>query len=68
VLLLLGVILWRGGVGLRALAAGNAATAIAGIVWLALGSGFSAAGGAVVTVTIAALVGLAAAQVATLRA
>lgn len=67
-LLLLGGVLWQSGIELRALAAGNAATAIAGIVWLVLGSGFSTAGGAVVAVTVAGLVGLAAAQVVTLRA
>jgi hypothetical protein len=37
-------------------------------VWLGLASGFSAAGAALVTVTVAGLVGLAAAQAATLRA
>jgi hypothetical protein len=67
-LLLLGGVLWRGGIGLRPLAAGNALAAIAGIVWLGLASGFSSPGGALVAVTVAGLVGLAAAQVATLRA
>jgi hypothetical protein len=52
---------------LRALAAGNALTAGAGVAWLGLASGFSSAGGAVVVVTVAGLGGLAAAQVATLR-
>jgi hypothetical protein len=67
-LLLLGAVLWRGRIGLGALVTGNVATAIAGIVWLVLASGFSAAGGVLVAVTVAALVSLAAAQVATLRA
>jgi hypothetical protein len=67
-LLVLGAVLWRGGIGLPALAAGNALTAIAGLVWLGLASGFSAAGAALVAVTVAGLVGLAAAQAATLRA
>jgi hypothetical protein len=67
-LLLLGAVLWGGGIELLALAAGNVMTAIAGIVWLALGSGFSTAGSALVAVTVAGLVALAAAQVATLRA
>jgi hypothetical protein len=66
-LLLLGGVLWRGGIGLRALAAGNALAAGAGVAWLGLASGFSSAGGAVVVVTVAGLGGLAAAQVATLR-
>jgi hypothetical protein len=68
VLLLLGGFLWRGGIGLGPLAAGNALAAIAGIVWLGLASGFSSVGVALVAVTVAGLVGLAAAQVATLRA
>jgi hypothetical protein len=67
-LLVLGAVLWRGEIGLHALAAGNALTAIAGLVWLGLASGFSAAGAALVAVTVAGLVGLAAAQAATLRA
>jgi len=41
--------------------AGNALTAIAGLVWLGLASGFSAAGAALAAVTVAGLVGLAAA-------
>jgi hypothetical protein len=67
-LLVLGAVLWRGEIGPHALAAGNALTAIAGLVWLGLASGFSAAGAALVAVTVAGLVGLAAAQAATLRA
>jgi hypothetical protein len=65
--LVLGAVLWRGGIGLQALVAGNALTAIAGLVWLGLASGFSAAGAALAAVTVAGLVGLAAAQAATLR-
>jgi hypothetical protein len=67
-LLLLGVVLWQGRIGLSALATGNATTAIAATVWLALASGFSATGGAVIAATVIGLVGLAAVQVATLRA
>jgi hypothetical protein len=67
-LLLLGVVLWRGWVGVAALAIGNLATALAAVVWLAGGSGFSSAGAAVVLVAAAGLVVLGAAQVATLRA
>ena len=67
-LLVLAVLIWSGRVGLRALAACNAASAVAGIVCLAAVSGFSSAGAAVVGVTVAVLAGLAAAQAATLRA
>lgn len=67
-LLLLGVLLWHGRIGLSALATGNAVTAIAATAWLALASGFSATGGAIVGATVIGLVGLAAVQVATLRA
>jgi hypothetical protein len=67
-LLVLAVLIWSGRVGLRALAVCNAASAVAGIVWLTAVSGFSSAGAAVVGVTVAVLAGLAAAQAATLRA
>jgi hypothetical protein len=67
-LLLLAVLIWSGRVSLRALVMCNAASALAGIVWLAAVSGFSTAGTIVVGVTVAGLAGLAAAQAATLRA
>jgi hypothetical protein len=67
-LVLLGVAIWRGLVGKRELAVGNALSALAGIVWLAAASGFSAAGTLVVAVTVAGLAVLAAVQAATLRA
>jgi len=67
-LVVLGGALWRGRIGLPVLAAGNALTALGGIVWLLLASGFSGAGGALVAVTVTGLVGLAVAQAATLRA
>jgi len=68
ILVVLGLVIWSGRVGLKDLAAGNAASAIAGLVWLAVVSGFSSAGVAVVAATIAGLACLAAAQAATLRA
>ena len=43
-LLVLAVLIWSGRVGLRALVVCNAASALAGIVWLAAVSGFSTAG------------------------
>jgi hypothetical protein len=66
--LLLGVavVIWRG-VPIKALAAGNVATAALAVVWLAAASGFSTAGTVVLVVTAGALVALAAAQVAALR-
>ena len=67
-LVVLGFAIWRGRLGLRELALGNAAGAIAGLVWLVAVSGFSAAGTAVVALTVACLAALAAAQAATLRA
>ena len=60
-------ILWTARIGLRALLAANIATALAGIVWLALAGGFSSGGRAIVVAAAAALVGLAAAEAATLR-
>jgi hypothetical protein len=67
VLLGVAVLLWSGRVSLAPLAAGNVLTAIAAIAWLGFGSGFSAAGAAVLAATAAGLVALAAVQVATLR-
>jgi hypothetical protein len=67
-LLVLGGVIWSGRVGLRELAIGNAASAIAGLAWLLLASGWSSAGAALVGVTVAVLGVLAAAQAATLRA
>jgi hypothetical protein len=59
--------LWRGRVPLSTLAIANLATAIAALVWLALDSGFSSVGAAIVAVTAIALLCLAAMQAATLR-
>ena len=67
-LVVLAVVIWSGRISLRALVVANAASALAGIVWLAAVSGFSTAGTIVVAVTVAGLAGLAAAQAATLRA
>jgi hypothetical protein len=67
-LVLLGAVIWSVRIPLRVLAAGNAIAALAGIVWLAAGAGFSAKGTAVVAITVAGLACLAAAQAATLRA
>ena len=75
-LISLGVVIWVGRLGIRALAVGNAVgvaggeavSAVAGIVWLVAVSGFSAAGTAIVIVAVAGLAGLAAAQALSLRA
>jgi hypothetical protein len=61
-------LIWSGRVGVRALAIGNAVSAFAGLMWLIVADGWSAAGAVLVGVTVAGLVVLAAAQVATLRA
>jgi hypothetical protein len=61
-------LIWAGWIGLRELALGNALAAVAGVIWLLAADGWSAAGAAVVGVTVAALAVLAAAQAATLRA
>ena len=61
-------LIWSGRVGLRALAIGNAVSALAGLVWLLAAKGWSAAGTSLVGVTVAVLAVLAAAQAATLRA
>ena len=61
-------LIWSGRVGLRALALGNAAGALLGLLWLLAADGWSAAGAAIVGVTVGALAVLAAAQAATLRA
>jgi hypothetical protein len=61
-------LIWSGRVELRALALGNAVSALAGLVWLLAADGWSTAGAVVVVVTVAALAVLAAAQAATLRA
>jgi hypothetical protein len=66
-LLVLAVVLWRGGISVAALAAGNWATAVVAVVWFAAASGFSTAGASLVLVVAVGLVCLAAAQVATLR-
>jgi hypothetical protein len=64
--LLLGIaaFLWRGGVALRTLAAANAVTAAAGLVWFVAADDFSAAGTLVVVVAVVGLTLLAAAQIA----
>ena len=67
-LLILCGLIWSGRVGLRALALGNAASAVAGLVWLLAADGWSTTGASVVAVTVAALAVLAVAQGATLRA
>jgi hypothetical protein len=67
-LLVLCGLIWSGRVGLRALAIGNAVTALAGVFWLLVADGWSTAGAALVGVTAAAVAVLAAAQAATLRA
>jgi thiol:disulfide interchange protein len=59
--------LWRGRVRLATLALANLVTAVAAFVWLALDSGFSSAGAAIVAMTAIALLCLAAMQAATLR-
>ena len=61
-------LIWSGRVGVRALAIGNAVSALAGLVWLIVADGWSAAGAWLVGVTVAVLAVLAAAQAATLRA
>jgi hypothetical protein len=61
-------LIWSGRVGVRALAIGNALSALAGLVWLIVADGWSAAGAVLVGMTIAVLAVLAAAQAATLRA
>jgi hypothetical protein len=61
-LVIVAVVIWRGTISLRGLAIANVATALAGIVWVAAASGFSAAGATVVAVTIGGLLALAAAQ------
>jgi hypothetical protein len=61
-------LIWAGRIGLRALAVGNAAAALAGLVWLLSADGWSTAGAVLVGGTVAALAVLAAAQAATLRA
>jgi len=66
-LLVLAYVIWAERIGVTALAVGNAVTAIAGLIWLAAGSGFSTAGGVIVGVTVATLAGLAVVQVVTLR-
>jgi hypothetical protein len=66
-LLLLAVALWFLPIGLLALALGNAATAVLAVVWLAVASGFSAGGGALVAATVGGLGCLAAAQVSAFR-
>jgi hypothetical protein len=47
--------------------ASGSSTAVAGVLWLTLAGGFSTGGRAIVLAAAAALVGLAAAEAATLR-
>jgi hypothetical protein len=61
-------LIWAGRIGLRTLAVGNAASALAGLVWLLSADSWSTAGAVLVGGTVAALAVLAAAQGATLRA
>jgi hypothetical protein len=69
-LLLVGAVLWRVSPTpgfLRGLAAGNLATALAAVVWLTVANGFSTPGSALMLVTMAALSGLAVAQLLAAR-
>jgi hypothetical protein len=66
-LLVLAYVIWSGRVGVAALAAGNAVTALAALIWLVVASGFSTSGAAIVAITVVALAVLAAAQAVTLR-
>jgi hypothetical protein len=66
-LLVLAYVIWSGQVGVAALAAGNAVTAGAALLWLVLASGFSATGATIVAITVVGLVILATAQVISLR-
>ena len=66
-LLVLCGLIWSGRVGLHVLVVGNAVSALAGLVWLLVAHGWSAAGAWLVGVTVAGLAVLAAAQAATLR-
>jgi hypothetical protein len=63
-LLLFAAFLWRARIGLTPLAAGNLATAVAAVGWLAACTGFSTAGAALVGAAIAGLVALAVAELA----
>jgi hypothetical protein len=67
VLAIAAVAIWRGRVTHIPLAAGNAVTAAAAVIWLLAADGFSTAGGWLVAVTAAALAALAAAQLASPR-
>jgi hypothetical protein len=62
ILLVLAAVLWTGAISIAALAIGNAITPSLALTWLLAASGFSAAGTALVAVTAAGLVTLAAAQ------
>jgi hypothetical protein len=67
VLLAVAGVLSRGAVSLLVLAAGNAATALAAVVWLVASNGFSRAGAALLAATAGVLVSLAAGQVGVAR-
>jgi len=67
VLAIAALAIWPGRVALVPLAAGNAVTALAAVIWLVAADGFSTAGGRLVGVTAAALAALAAAQLASAR-
>jgi hypothetical protein len=66
-LLVLACVIWSGRVAAAALAAGNAATAIAALIWLIVAGEFSTGGVMIVAITVVALAVLAAAQAVTLR-
>ena len=67
VLVVAAVTIWRGRIALRALAAGNAVTAVAAVIWLVAADGFSTAGAWIVAVTAGVLAALAALQLAGAR-
>ncbi len=67
VLLGAAAILWRGRIRVATLAIANLVTAVAGLVWLGVDSGFSSAGATIVAVTTVVLLCLAVMQAATLR-
>ena len=63
-LLALAFVLWRVRIALTPLAAGNLATAVAAVIWLATARGFPTAGAALLGAAVAGLVALAAAELA----
>ena len=67
-LVVLGIAIWAGPIGLKALALGNAVSAVVLSIWLVTATGFSDTGTAFVAIAVAGLAVLAATQAATLRA